>query len=86
MAYTVELSDDAQKDLSRLDKSVARRIVERLQWLGSNALSISHKALTGPLAGLYKLRVGNYRILYRLEYDAEVIVVEFIGHRSDVYK
>ncbi len=86
MAYTVELSDDAQKDLSRLDKSVARRIIERLQWLQSNASTISHQALTGPLAGLYKLRAGDYRIVYRMEHEVEVIVVEFIGHRSDVYK
>ena len=47
---------------------------------------IDLEALTGDLRGLYKLRVGDYRVLYEILHDQETIIVHIIGHRSDVYR
>ena len=73
-------------DLERLDKPTAGRIVQRIEWLAKNIDSVPHKRLTGPLAGLCKLREGDYRIIYQILHSEETIVVHAIGHRKDVYR
>jgi mRNA interferase RelE/StbE len=84
--YSLELTDRAKETLRRLDKTVARRIEKRLDRLANNATSILHIPLKRGLQGLYKLRIGDYRAIYRLEREMRLIVVEAIGHRRDVYK
>ena len=51
--YTVRVLDAAIDDLKKLDRPVARRILERIQWLADNPDSINREALTGSFAGLY---------------------------------
>jgi mRNA interferase RelE/StbE len=84
--YTLELIDDAQEDLDRLDKAVAARIVERLQWLAANAENLSHVALKGKWSGLFRLRIGDYRAIYDLDHGNRLVIVVVIGHRRDVYE
>ena len=86
VTYHVRILDAAIEDLSRLDKMVGRRIVKCLNWLAANSASIKLEALTGDLAGFYKFRVGDYRILYELLEDEQVIVIHQIGHRREVYR
>ena len=64
MTYAVEFTDTAQDDLSRLDKTVAQRVLDRLRWMADNAESVRHRALTGPLQRVFSLRIGDYRALY----------------------
>ena len=54
--------------------------------LANNAELVRHRALTGQLRGLFRLRVGDYRALYWLDRENRLIEVEAIGHRSDVYR
>jgi mRNA interferase RelE/StbE len=54
--------------------------------LAANVEAIRPDALAGDLAGLYKLRVGDYRIAYQLLRSEQVIVVHLIGHRREVYR
>ena len=49
--------------MARLDKPVSQRIVERIRWLAANLEAIGSEPLADDLAGLYKLRVGDYRVL-----------------------
>jgi len=84
--FALRLLDDAALDLEQLDKVMARRIVRRLQWLLANLESITPVPLKGSLAGLFKLRVGSYRVLYEVLRDEQVIVVHMIGHRRDIYR
>jgi mRNA interferase RelE/StbE len=83
--YIVTLTDEAQDDLKRLDKTVARRIVKKLRWLGANAEIHPHAALTGPWSGFYRLRVGDYRVIYVLDHQERLIEGVVIEHRRDVY-
>lgn len=64
--YRVRILDAATKDLARLDKPVGRCIAERINWLAVNLDKIKPLPLTGDLAGLYKLRVGDYRVVYEI--------------------
>lgn len=83
--YSIELSKRALADLERLDRTAGRRIVKRLDWLAENFESIVPLPLTGDLAGSYKLRVGDYRVIYRVVHDEGLLHIEVIGHRRDVY-
>ncbi len=84
--YRIRLLEAASKDLARLDKPVARRIVERAQWLADNIADADPEALTGELKGLFKLRVGNYRIVYELLHEERAIIIHAIGHRREIYR
>lgn len=84
--YSIQSTKRASNDLAALDASVGRRIVDRIRWLSENLDSINPEALTGDMAGLFKLRVGNYRVVYEIFRDRQIILLHWIGHRRDVYK
>ena len=67
MTCQVELTATAQDDLRRPDSAVARRIIAKLQWLTANVGTIRHETLSGTWQGVFKLRVGDYRVLYTRE-------------------
>ncbi len=71
--------------MARLDKTIARRVATRLAWLGENGEHIPHLPLKGRMAGLYKFRVGDYRIVYDLVEEESLIYVLRIGHRREIY-
>ncbi|QQS01918.1 MAG: type II toxin-antitoxin system RelE/ParE family toxin [Austwickia sp.] len=86
MAWQVQYSPRAAKALRKLDKPVARRVfdaVERVATLDDPAGAC--KALSDPLAGLWRLRVGNYRVILDIRREQVVIVALDLGHRSVVY-
>ncbi len=84
--YTVRILDDAARDLARLDPAVARRIVNRIRWLAENLEDIKPEALSGDLAGFYKLRIGDYRAVYQIAQSERMVVVHLIGHRREIYR
>ena len=87
MGWTIELSSGAERQLRKLDPSTAKRLVAYLRKLATDASNPrqSGKALSGPLAGLWRYRVGNYRIICQLQDDRLIVLVVRLGHRSRVY-
>jgi mRNA interferase RelE/StbE len=89
MAWTVLIERDAKKDLSKLNPQVAKRI---LSYLFDRLAKIDDprslgEALNGPKFGeLWKYRVGDYRIISRIEDKVMTIVVVTIGNRREVYR
>ena len=84
--YRIRILDAATRELARLDNPTGRRVVERIKWLAANLDDLDPQALTGDLAGFYKLRVGDYRVLYEILQDEQTIVIHKIGHRREVYR
>ena len=84
--YRLRIQEPASHELERLDKPIGRRIVARLNWLAANVDTIKPQALTGELAGLFKLRVGDYRVLYEILREEQLIVIHVIGHRREIYR
>ena len=76
----------ALQDLSALDASIIRRVVNRLERLVSNWEHIQPEPLSGELSALYKLRVGNYRVLYQVLPSEKAILIHQIGHRREIYR
>jgi len=76
-----------KKELARLDRQEARRIVKFLRERIAPGEDPRHsgKPLKGSLEGLWRYRVGNYRIVARIEDDRLLVLVVKIGHRQKVY-
>ncbi len=84
--YRIKFVDSAVRDLSALDKPTAKRIVDRLQWFVENFDSLPHHALKGDFSDFYKFRIGDYRILYQVLVDKQIIQVHQIDHRRKIYQ
>lgn len=83
--YRLQILDAAERGLERLGKTGRARVGQRIEWLRENVDSIKPKALTGELAGLYKLREGDYRIIYQILRNEKTILIHRVGHRRDIY-
>lgn len=84
--YQVIILPTAIKDLSRIDKTIVQRITDRLNWLSENIESITQLSLRASLIGFFKLRIGDWRVIYEVDHDKKVITVHKVGHRKDIYK
>ncbi|HZV90366.1 MAG TPA: type II toxin-antitoxin system RelE/ParE family toxin [Candidatus Binatus sp.] len=89
MAWKIEFSAEADRELSKLDREVIKRILKFLQERAAkldNPRSIGN-ALQGPRFGeFWKYRVGDCRLICKIEDARVVVLVLRIGHRSDVYR
>ena len=87
MAWTIEISEKAFRALRKMDKQTARRIRNELSEIAKLEDPRSRgKALTGNLAGVWRYRVGDYRILCDIEDGRLVILVVEVAHRREVYR
>lgn len=84
--WLLEFSVAAERDLSGLDRVVQRRIIDKLDWLLANCDLIVHLPLIGEFKEFYKLRVGDWRIIYRIDWKNNLIVVNYIDRRDKIYK
>lgn len=82
MAYRISYKKSVQKDLAALPKAEARRVLDKIE---KELASRPEKfpPLKGLFAGLRKLRVGDYRVIFVVQ--GEQVLVLRIGHRRDVY-
>jgi mRNA interferase RelE/StbE len=80
----IEWAESATKDLDKLDTPIARRISKRITWLSNSFQSVVPERLAGGLTGPFKLRVGDWRVVYTVE--GNTIVIQFIGHRREIYR
>ena len=84
MTYAVELGP-VRKDLRALDETIRRRVLSALVALEVNPRPPGAKKLRGSEL-LWRVRVGDYRILYSIEEARLVVLVIKIGHRREVYR
>ena len=88
MAWTIEYTATARKQLRKFDKPTARQIVD---YLDKRIAPLSDprssgKALVGQLGGLWRYRVGDYRMICEIRDDVLIILVVQIGNRREVYR
>lgn len=85
MAYTIEFLKTAAEELAALSKANQRRIAAKIDALRDNPRPPGVKMLAGGDT-LYRLRVGDYRMIYSIDGKKLVVLVIRIGHRKDVYR
>ncbi len=81
--YQVNLSNQAAKELKKLPKSTLNDIILKIEELKSNPRPINCKILKDRDA--YRIRIGNYRVIYNINDNILMILVIAIGHRKDIY-
>ncbi len=87
MAWRIEFTKTADKALCKLDKQAAERVLSELEEISMlDDPRCRGKALKGSFAGLWRYRVGDYRIVADIEDDVLVVLVVDVAHRSRVYK
>ncbi|HLD22872.1 MAG TPA: type II toxin-antitoxin system RelE/ParE family toxin [Sulfuricurvum sp.] len=83
-SYKIEIKKSAAKEIENLPSIVLKRVVSHIQELGSNPRPIGCKKLSGDEK--YRLRVGDYRILYEIEDAIVTVYVVKVAHRKEVYR
>lgn len=87
MAWRIEIDKGVQRSMKKLDRNVAKRIIAKLREISQlEDPRSTGKALAGNLAGLWRYRVGDYRIVCDIEDEVLLILVIDVAHRSKVYK
>jgi mRNA interferase RelE/StbE len=86
MAYVVEFSPAARRQLRKLDPPILKRILRRIEKLEKQPRPKSAKKLQGSGEPLYRVRESDYRIVYSIEDDRLIVLVVRIGHRGEVYR
>jgi len=83
--YKIVFARSARKELQTLSHIVAEHILTKIEMLVSDPRPSGCKKLHGQL-GLWRIRVGEYRIIYSIDDDNRVVDVSVIRHRSDAYR
>jgi mRNA interferase RelE/StbE len=83
--WHIEITKDAVKTLAKLDKPVRRRLQAAIDGLANDPRPVGVVAMKSQ-SGYLRLRVGDWRVIYRVEDDRLVIVVVALGHRREIYE
>lgn len=88
MVWTIDYTDTARAQLRKLDKQSAKRILDFMDERVSSRDEprTTGKALKGPLGGLWRYRVGDFRVICEIEDGALRILVVQLGNRREVYR
>lgn len=83
--YRIEFLRTARKELSKLPKDIQQRIAVKIEKLKLNPYSPGVKALKNG-DGRLRFRVGDYRVIYKIEEDKLIVLIVKVGHRRNIYK
>jgi mRNA interferase RelE/StbE len=85
VAYRVEIAPAARRRIKKLNKTAQERIISTIDALGEDPRSAGMKKLSGA-NDLYRVREGDYRIIYQVRDAILLVLVVKVGHRKDVYR
>ncbi len=85
MPYHIEYKSGVKKDIRRVPPRELDRIVQKITALAENPRPAGYTKITGS-SNLYRIRHGDYRIVYSIHDDRLVVLVVKIGHRREVYR
>jgi mRNA interferase RelE/StbE len=84
LAYQVLIKPTAEKQIAKLPKKIQKQIIIKLRELRLNPRPHDCRKLTNE--DLYKLRVGDYRIIYQIQDEILYVTIVRVGHRKEVYR
>ena len=83
--YEICFKQQVEKDLRHIDRKYAAAIVVKIKTLGKNPFPKNSRKLAGTEMS-YRLRVGDYRIIYQVDVRHKLITIFYVRHRKDAYK
>jgi mRNA interferase RelE/StbE len=84
--WSVGFERSAERDLEKIEQKTRRRIIEKLYWLAQNFDVTFPQTLEGEWGDFYKLRVGDWRVKYKINRKEMVIIVVYIDWRDKAYR
>ena len=87
MAWTIEVSDYAEKQLRKLDKPIQKRLLDWLDDRNEGCKNPRHfgEPLRGDMAGLWRYRIGDYRVICEIQDQQLIVLALAVGHRREIY-
>ena len=85
MIYQVRLAPRAERELKKLFRQIQSRIKKKIDLLGENPLPDGVKKMAGN-DSLFRVRVGDYRIVYVIENERLTVLIVAVGHRREIYR
>lgn len=82
----IKFTPEGEKDLKKLSKTIQERVIEKLFWFKNYFSEIILEPLSNVWRGYFKLRAGDWRIIYEIDYKQDLIIIHRIEHRSKVYQ
>ncbi|MEX0849127.1 MAG: type II toxin-antitoxin system RelE/ParE family toxin [Candidatus Dependentiae bacterium] len=86
VGYKIEFAVQAKKDLKKIDKPQLKKINQKLEGLVSSDFNQDIKKLEGTTESIYRMRVGDYRVVFQVKHNVITILVIGIAHRKQVYR
>jgi len=85
LRYSIDIKRSAQKELDALDDTLFKRIDAKILSLAANPRSVGCKKLKG-YKDHWRIRVGDYRVIYILDDAAKTVTITHVAHRREVYE
>lgn len=85
MPYGIEYTPNAIRQLDRINKADRKRIIAKIDALAENPFPKSGAKLTGHKE-LYRIRVGDYRVVYTVDQRIVCVIIAEVGHRKEIYQ
>lgn len=86
MKYQVEISESAERSLEKIAKKDRLKILEKIDLLEQDPSPSKCIKLKGYKEVLYRIRIGDYRVVYSIKQDLLIVLIVEIGHRRDIYR
>ncbi len=83
--FSVSFKSSAEKELRKIDKVQIPKILREIQNLAEDGIPKNSRKLVGATS-TYRIRIGDYRVVYSIDFQASKIEISKIAHRKDVYK
>jgi mRNA interferase RelE/StbE len=84
-SYRILLKPSVERDLRSLPKATVSRLIARVEGLAVEPLPRQSAKLTGA-EHLYRIRVGDYRIVYAVDHQTRLVTVHYVRHRKEAYR
>ena len=86
MTYKIQISQSAFRELKQLQKPAIKKIGQLIESLAENPRPSGVKKLKAVNEDLYRVRAGDYRVVYAVDDTIRIVDIRKIGHRKDIYK
>ena len=84
-SFSIKWKSSAKKELKKIDRTEISKILSEIEKLSQEPYPLNHKKILGT-EHIYRIRVGNYRVIYSIVNDELIIEVVRVRHRKEVYK
>jgi len=84
-SYEIRWKIAAQQDLQNIDPQQVPKIINAIERLVDNPFPLKHRKLRGSEQD-YRIRVGNYRVIYQVDTEAKIVIIFYVRHRREAYR